>query len=142
MNPIVHDLDKDDRPPEKVIVAKKELDISFIPFAVSVPLLQKYQKYLEILKDNKVIKEDGTVNKNAETELSNKPDKASESLNLIAEIVAMFTTVKDPEMDIKWLGANLTLKKMSRLMMLIINTATKEFEKGDEESKKKSNGKK
>jgi hypothetical protein len=140
MEPIIHNLDEE-RQPEYIKIAGRELDISFIPSGISIPLLGKYQEYVEILKTNKVINSDGTANKEAEEELSGKPDKALESMDIMTDMVCMFTEYKDPEMTREWVGHNTNLKQLARLIVLITGSLTRDMKKKkDDTSKKKLDG--
>ena len=139
MNPIIHDLDKD-RIAETIIVGGKKLDISFIPCGISIPLLGKFDEYTKSLKEANVVNADGTVNKNAEKELSKKPEKALKNINLMIELISMFTEYKDPKMTKDWVGQNLNITEIAKVMRLLIQSLTRDMKGESKESKKKLNG--
>ena len=139
MNPIIHDLDKD-RIVEKIIIGGREVDISFIPVGISIPLLGKFDKYTKSLKESNVVNADGSVNENAEKELSKKPEKASENINLMIEIISMFTEYKDPEMTKEWIEQHLNINEIAKVLMWIIQSLTRDMKGESKESKKKLNG--
>ena len=91
MEPIIHDLDEN-RDKEFIKLGGKELDISFVPCGVSIPLLEKYTEYLDSLKESKVVNKDGTVNKDAEAELNKNPNKAAKNLKIMVELISIFTS--------------------------------------------------
>ena len=145
MNPIVHNLDEDKREPEYVEFKRlgKKIDISFTPSGISIPMMNKYDEYFKMLKDSKVLKEDGSVSDDAEKVLTKDTKKAVENLNKMVEIISFFTEYKDPEMTKEWIGQNLTMLQVANFMSLLIKSVTRGIvnEKTDNNvDKKKENG--
>ena len=138
MNPddkIIHDLDED-RKLEIIRIGKKEFDISFIPIGISIPLLSKNQEYMDMLKEESLLKKDGTI----DTEKGKRLplEKVQRNFDMMIDIVSMFTEFKLKECDKKWLGESTDINGLSRAMRLIVESITKHVEKEeDSDSKKK-----
>jgi len=129
MNPIIHDLDEKDRQPEKIRICGREIDISFIPAGISIPMMNKYDEYYKILQSSKVINSDGTVNKNAEIELAKSPDKTAENLNKMIDIISLFTAHKEPDMTKEWIEKNLSIQQVASFMSHLVKAITKGMRK-------------
>ena len=142
MNPnIVLNLDEE-RKPEYIVLGGKEIDISFIPCGVSIPLMNKYDEYFKSLKSSKVLNDDGTVNENAEKELSKDTEKAANNLKIMIEMISMFTSYVDEEMNQEWIEKRLTIKQIPLFMSLLVKAITKDIQGtgGKKSDKKKENG--
>ena len=126
MKPKVHDLDKRQDEPEYVILGGTEIDISFIPAGVSIPLLGLYDKWV------KEIREQGGVEA-----IEKDPEKAMANAEIMADMIAMFTSYIDERLTKDWILRNLMIDKVMFLMQLLVKTITKNLPKNG--AKKKQN---
>lgn len=116
--PIIHNLDEKQNPPEMIILGGIEMDISFIPCGVAIPLTQAY----EVWRDH--------FNKNSK-DIAKNNDLAQENTILLAKTVAVFTKFMDDKIDEYWLLKNLTPEKVGFIFRKIMNAISGNVENKD-----------
>ncbi len=107
--PIIHNLDEKQNPPEYIRLGGIDMDISFIPCGVAIPLTKAYDEWIDFL--NKA---------GGENEIRNNPDKAQESAELIVKVVATFTKFFDKQLNEDWLLKHTDMKNLGFAMTKII----------------------
>jgi hypothetical protein len=123
--PIIHDLDVLRPPAEYVLLAGKQIDISFVPSGIALDIMG-LQKELKNLTDSseklKKIEKGG--------------DEARRSFEIAAELCASIISTQHPEMTKEWLLKNTDANQIKVLMDCITNAVFRSLETGDEDTKK------
>ena len=148
---MIHDLDFDIQEPEIVYLyeykngkkIKHEIDISFIPSGISIPLLRKYDEWLKA--SNKFIKylnDDLKPDPEKIKKMTDKEKDESERVNnMQLEIIAILTSYLKPELTIEWLKHTQPLEQIEKFISIVINSITRYVNNRNKASKKKLNGK-
>jgi translation initiation factor 2 alpha subunit (eIF-2alpha) len=122
---MIHNLDADIKEKEIVKLAGEEIDISFIPCGVSIPLLSKYDKWVSESKKEGVEK------------IKNNVEIAQDNFKMQAEILSMFTSYTNPKLDYEWLLHNADLYQISSFMQLLIKSITSYIKKSQKKNQVK-----
>lgn len=125
--PIVYNLDEKVKPPEVIILGGVEMDISFIPCGVSIPLLKAYDEYVKHLTEH------------GSSIIKNDLEKAKENADLVIKVVTIFTKFKDPKLHEEWILNNCDMKQIGFLMTKLINTIMSSISSNEDDNKKKEN---
>ena len=123
--PVVHDLDILRPSPEYIVLAKKKLDISFIPSGIAIDIMDMRQK-MEKLTD--------TPAKLKKIEAGGK--EAIHSFHIAAGICAKITESQHEEMTKEWLLKNTNVMQLKVLIEHVTNAVFKSLEGMDGESEK------
>lgn len=100
--PKIHDLDILRPEPEYVVLAGKEIDISFIPSGVAFEIMGLWQELEEL---------SGTTEKLDEVRLGG--EAAKKSFDLTAEICSRITQAQHKEMNKEWLLKNVDIRQLN-----------------------------
>lgn len=125
--PIIHNLDERNNPPEFLKIGGIQMDISFIPCGVAIPLLNAYDAWIEHVK-----------NSGGEDGIKNDLNKAHENAMLMAKTLSVFTKFYDNRLDEDWVLKNITMQSLGFAIIKLVNIIVgKNSESSSSESKKK-----
>lgn len=127
---IVHNLDEERRPKEVVVLGGVEMDISFIPVGIAIPISKAYKAWIDssmpiverILKDHPKIEDETRIQNLINEVMSTDIEALEENNQLQLELVAEFTVYHDPKLDKDWLQHNVDNKVIGFMVGKLINT--------------------
>ena len=124
--PIIHNLDEKQNPPEYIRLGGIDMDISFIPCGVAIPLTKAYEEWRE------------HYNKHGIDNIRKNNDIAQENNLLIAKTVSVFTTYADEKINEDWLLKNLSVENLGfvfkKIMGAISGISTSNTNKQSEQT--------
>ena len=115
--PIIHNLDEKQNPPEYIRLGGIDMDISFIPCGVAIPLTKAYDEWTEYIN-----------NSGGKDGIENNIDKAHDAAMLMAKTLAVLTKFYDEKLDEEWILKNVTLPNLgfaiTKIIKIIIGSTT------------------
>lgn len=135
-NKIVHNLDEKQNPPEIIILGGVEMDISFIPCGVAIPLTQAYDEWTEHIKIS-----------GGKEGIENSTENAHKAAMLMAKVLSIFTKFHNESLDEEWILKHVSMQNLgfaiTRIIRAISGNVTiqnKDVVEEDSKKKEQSNG--
>ena len=123
--PVVYDLDVLRPEAEFVMLAGKQIDISFIPSGVAIDIMSMRQKMEKLTSTPAKLKK-----------IEAGGSEAIETFQISAEICAKITERKHKEMTKEWLLKNTNVAQLKKLIEHVTNAVFKSLEGMEGESEK------